>query len=381
MVGGSQMKIGIITFHRADNYGAVLQAYALQETLRNLGNDVEIIDYRCDAIENDYIYQVIPAFNSNIFLWTINFINRFYVVHKKRIKGKKCKKFRKDYLILSPSVKTRKDREIIQKEYDLIITGSDQIWSIKLTSGKDDWYCYKQENMTGAQIVSYGASVGNLELFKHNFELFRNDLKMYKKISVREDETKEYLEKELSRCVQRVVDPTILLEKKYWDDIVKDEKSVINDDYVLYYDVEGNEIAKRIALSIAKKNKLKLAHFDTSLKLILTEHFVQEAGPLEFLSLIKNAKYVVTSSFHATVFSVIFEKSFVTIPHPKTGARVRCLLLDLGLGERIVSQFDDSSVDVIKQDIDYNKVGRTINKMRTQSLIYISECIDSGRKK
>ena len=145
------MKIGIITFHRADNYGALLQTYGLQEAVRKLGHDVEIIDYRCDAIENAYVYKKIPKLRKKIVKWLFDLLIRN---PKKNNKRDRCQSFRKKYLHMTDSVKTIEERKTIQKSFDVIITGSDQIWNSKITKGKDDWYCFKQDSFSGARIIS-----------------------------------------------------------------------------------------------------------------------------------------------------------------------------------------------------------------------------------
>lgn len=369
------MKIGLLTFHRADNYGALLQVYALQEALKKCGHEVEIIDYRCDAIENDYVNKILPPLRKNIIAWFMSLMHRLYVMPKKNKKKSKCIKFREDFLKLSCSVKSNEDRKKIQETFDVIITGSDQIWSSKLTAGKDDWYCFKQESNIGADIVAYGASVGNLSKFVENFELFKSDLAKYKMISVREDETRDFLKSKLSISVEKVVDPTLLIEKKSWDKLISKNTMKINGDYILYYDVERNFVAKEIALKISKTNKIKLVHFDPSFKLINKGFFAQEVGPCEFLSLIRNAKYVVTSSFHATVFAVLFEKQFITVPHPQTGARVKTLLNDFSLENRICETTEDYSQERIDAKINYESAFSKLDVLKNASIDYLLQCM------
>lgn len=366
------MKIGIITFHRADNYGALLQVYALQKNLMDLGHNVEIIDYRCDAIENIYVYKIIPKLRKNIFKWLFSLL----VVNPQKImKRDRCNEFRNAYLKLSDSVKTTDDRKQIQYLYDIIITGSDQIWSDKLTKGKDDWYCFKQEGYSKAKIISYGASVGNLERFKNCFKQYYFDLKKYCSISVREQEVADFLSEELNQKVYKVFDPTLLLSNFYWDDLVKKSSLNVKQEYVLYYDAEFNSVSMEIAKKISSVFEIKLVHFCKLIKMVLRGQLVEQAGPCEFLSLIKNAKYVVTSSFHATVFSVIFEKQFVTVPHPSTGSRVRDLLNSIGLNSRMVESFEHFSVDMIDDTINYVDVKKLIEERVDQSVGWIKSVL------
>lgn len=370
------MKIGILTFHRADNYGALLQAYALQSKLNAMGNETEIIDYRCMAIENDYFYKIIPPIRKNVFAWCNCFIKNTYVVPKKRIKAEKCESFRINYLNLSESVAKSEDRSNVEKKYDLIITGSDQIWSTKLTHGKDDWYCFKKSE-DSCKVVSYGASVGNLNEFISRFELFKSDLSKYSYISTREEESKKFLQEMLKRDIYKVLDPTLIVDHDIWYNLAQNTEINIQEKYLLYYDVEENKNAQEIAVNIAKTKKLKIVHFSDSINMLRMGIYVQQAGPCDFLSLIKNAEYVVTSSFHATVFSIVFNVPFITIPHPKTGARVRSLLGDLRLESRICNifnEFDDVSIDSEGNGNTY----KIINEWAKEAENYLMKCIYGG---
>lgn len=371
------MKIGILTFHRADNYGALLQAYALQETLKALKQDVEIVDYRCEAIENDYVYNAIPSVQKNIFRWSKNLIKNLYVVSKLNSKKIRCAEYRANYLQLGKSVQSVSDRETVGKRYDLIITGSDQIWNSKLTLGKDDWYCFKNESEKGVSVVSYGASVGSLEVFREIFDLYKKDLLRYSKISVRETDVQAFLQTNLSVPIKKVLDPTLLMGQEAWNELVPSAKMRINRPYVLYYDVEHNPIAQSIARKVSEEFGLKLVHFDPSL-IRKKGRYVQNAGPCEFLWLIKNAQFVITSSFHATVFSVIFEKKFIVVPHPQTGARVRSLICDLNLNSRICNEVGAYSKEKINAVVDYDMAFERLKELQKDSFEYLVQCIDDA---
>lgn len=372
------MNIGILTFHRADNYGAILQAYALQSKLIERGHIAEIIDYRCSAIEEDYVYNMFPPIRKNILAWCMNFAKNLYVVPKKKNKAKRCGNFRTEFFCTSSAYKSKEDRIDAQQKYDMIITGSDQIWSIKLTKGKDDWYCFKKE-IDKCTIVSYGASVGNLKEFSDNIEMFKKDLCNYRMISTREAETNDYLRTELNREIYRVLDPTLLVSESIWDDMAMKSEIKIDYKYILYYDVEKNTESEKIAIDISKRTGYKLIHFDSSFRMLFRGGYAQEAGPIEFIWLIKNAEYVITSSFHASVFSIIFEKDFCVVPHPKTGARVRNLLNDLLLDNHIVESFNDYSYNKLQRNTNYLKAKDIIFSERKESESYIDNCISMAK--
>ena len=365
------MKIGILTFHRADNYGAMLQAYALTKELNDLGCDAELIDYRCDAIENQYYpYKMVPPKRKNCIKWGKQLIKNFWIVPKKNTNGVKCRAFRDKYFKMSRSVRTASDRAAIENEYDLIITGSDQIWSYGITGSADDWYCFKR-NGGKASVVSYAASVGNLAEFNTHFFEYEDKLKAYDSISVREEDAKEYLEKKLNKSIQKVLDPTLIVDHNVWNKVAVSPRT---DHYVFYYDVERNEVANKIANDTAEKTGLPLVHYD--LKKFTDKNLSLDAGPDEFLGLIKNADYVVTSSFHGTVFSTLFKKKFVSALHPTTGARVKSLLTDLDLADRICTSSDKFH----GFSDDFHDSDERLEKLRKESINYLKEVIANVEK-
>lgn len=360
------MKVGILTFHRADNYGAMLQAYALMTELNDLGCNAEIIDYRCDAIENQYYpYKMLPSKRRNFIKWGWHLCKNFWVIPKKNKNGIKCKEFRDKYFKMSRSVKTASDRAAIENEYDLIITGSDQIWSYAITRCADDWYCFKRSGGK-AYIASYAASVGSVAQFNTHFFEYEDRLKAYDAISVREEDAKEYLEKKLNRPIQKVLDPTLIVDPDIWNKVAVSPR---NDHYVFYYDVERNEVANQIANETANKEGIPLVHYDQ--KKFTDKNLALDAGPDEFIGLIRNADYVVTSSFHGTVFSTLYKKKFVSVLHPTTGARVKTLLTDLNLADRICTSVDGFH----GFSDDFHDSDERLEKLRKESINYLKEVI------
>lgn len=372
------MKIGIITFHRADNYGALLQTYALQRKFVEKGNSVDIIDYRCTAIEKWYVYNWLPFPRKNVIAWCMECISNPYVIPKKRIMSKRCSTFRDKFLHISRSYNRPEDRLTVQKAYNLIVTGSDQIWNIGITDGKDDWYCFKK-NVDMCTIVAYGASVGNQKAFSNEIKCFKAELENYDMISTREKETKDYLDEILNKEVFCVLDPTLLVTRTEWDNLVSNSEMKIDYKYIIYYDVSKNVEAEKIARDLAKKTGYKLLHFNRTLKMLFRGGYVQEAGPIEFLWLIKNAEYVVTSSFHATVFSIIFEKNFWVVPHPQTGERVRSLLYDIHLEDHIVEGFKDYVQNGQVKITHFTEAKELLDLERKKSEAYIDACMAKVR--
>lgn len=367
-----RIKVGTLTFHRADNYGAVLQAFALRQALEGLGCDAQVIDYYRKSLDNYYKsqYSYVPAKRRNVVKWCWNLFRNLFVVPARRRKARKCTAFRVKYLHMSQTVQGDADRRETEDKYDVILTGSDQIWSYEILSDKDDWYCFKKQ--TGhAVVASYAASAGSLTKFKEKFNQYRDDIDAYDAISVRESDLRDYLEHTLGRPVVQVLDPVFLLDRTTWESIAQYPRK---DSYVFYYDVEPNPVSRAIAHKVAAEAGLPLVQFDEH-RGFLRRDFAMDAGPEEFVGLIRNAACVVTSSFHATAFSVIFHKRFVAALHPTTGARVRSLLESVGLQNRIYESADDFH----RFSTDFAGVDDRLDALREKSFDYIRTVLDMAQ--
>lgn len=368
------MKIGILTFHRADNYGALLQTYALQTVLEKQGHQVDIIDYRCVPLEQDYVrlYRPYPPFRRNLLLWGWEVWQRSRNSRYLHTKKTRCDDFRNAYLRMGESRYTDRDRAAAEEQYDVIFTGSDQIWSPALTHGKDDWYAFNRQS-TRCIVASYGASVGNLERFAAAYSEYQEDLRQYDRLSVREKDVQEFLQKRLNKDVSLVVDPTLLLGGETWETIAKSVPSM-EKPYVLFYGVIPCKEACDVALAVARNENLTLVHFERELKGVKNTYYAQASGPAEFLNLVQNAKYVITSSFHGTVFSVLFKKNFIAVSPKKVGSRLKTILQELNLESRLVETYADFDLSLLEQDMDFCKVSERLDQLRKTAFKYMEEC-------
>ena len=364
------MKIGILTFHRADNYGAVLQTYALYSQCISMGYDVDIIDYRCNAIERVYSPVRFPRLRKNLYRWSIDAINYYRFGEAWKEKKDKFDVFRKLFS-MSVSCYDSSSKHKIEDEYDYIITGSDQIWSADILNNKpDDWYCYKRETPLKVGVISYAASVGSLSRFKERFCEFEPVLNEYDAISVRERDTQVYLEEKLHRKIYTVVDPTLLVDNQLWLNLI-DCKNSRKNNHLVYYDVAENKLTRKIARDIAKDRKISIVKFNQIKSPTHNTIYLSNAGPIDFLDSIYNAECVVTSSFHATVFSILFQKNFVAVLHPITGERIKSLLSMLGLENRIIYDYQNNVTEIMNQPIDYASVELKLSALREASIDYL----------
>ena len=295
------MRIGILTFHRADNYGAVLQAFALQEYLRLNGHKVEIIDYRAEAISN--VYKLLPKKN-----FSKNILKSFISLPFRFIRAKLFENFRLKMLFISENSFSEKKTEFL--DYDAIFFGSDQIWNPKITKGFDKVF-WGDLKVKGKPLkIAYAASAGDdLNVLKSN-ESLKTLLDNFDMISLRESYLTDFLSGIADKTPETVLDPTFLLSEKRWEEIAcaKNKKK-----YLLLYQMNFNRKARILAEKIAKKRNLKIVEIWNGFNLARSLKSKLFVSPQKFIDLFKNADFVVTTSFHGTAFSIIYRKNFYYI--------------------------------------------------------------------
>lgn len=360
------MKIGILNFHRALNYGAVLQCYGLQETLTALGHEVSFFDYRPRIIEKHRSYflfdilkekGIIPFIRSTIYS-LLTLPNKY-----------KCKKafddFLSKYLKLTDFVVSLLDLAKLDS-FDIIFVGSDQVWSERIT-GLDNVYLgnfVKYHVRYIAYAASLGASVCLEEPKQQRLLAF---LPNYQKLSVREI----YLQKWLMRHnfkSQVVLDPSLLADTSIFDKIAFKPK-VSN--YVLLINLDNSAESCLFAENIANQLQAKVV----SIKAIgLSKNKFDLIGisPMEFCGLIKYSRCVITVSFHATAFSIVFQKDFYVMKF-ETDERSYNLLTILGLTDR----HKNPQEEVIFTHINYKLPLSKLNQIKKYSLEYINSCLDN----
>lgn len=331
-------KIGIITFHFEDNYGAVLQAFALQKYLLNLNFNVEIIDFRSQNM-------ILANKRKGIKLW-INFLFAFFWIKQRE---KKFENFRKKYLKRSNKIFFRtEDLEKNILDYDLLIAGSDQIWNQAIDYQRAFYLDIKGcENI---KKISYASSLGKEKIE----EKYEKDVLYYISkidcVSVREDKSKELLEKKLNKKIYHVLDPIFLLSSSEWRNISSEiSNRKLKKGYILIYMMEYNEHILEISNRISKLYNvprvfLSVGDFSikkTILNLIKSDEFITNIGPKEFISLIDGATYVITNSFHGVAFSILLNTPFINIAHSKRNLRMESLMRTLKIEDQIYKNINN----------------------------------------
>lgn len=366
--GNNVMKIGILTFHCACNYGAVLQAYALKTYLSFLGHKVEIIDYRPTYLLISGSPNPFLSFcRKNFFAGLKDFLfkMRFFRFFKKRHDA--FLRFLYSNLILSKKIHSKK--EIQQLDYDVVFWGSDQIWSPIVKGDLLFWGVFPSKYRK----VSYAASGGdfsNLNLSENFLSTALND---FSSISVRESDFAEFLSKYTKRKISTVLDPTLLLSDYFWSNISEIPDESFRECVVLY-EVSKSELVSEAAYSLAKHISAKVVRLcsDGIIPTCPDADFC--ASPGKFLGYIKCSKCVVTTSFHGVALSIVNEKPFYFISYNnKNENRIILLLKQLGLSNRIITSLED--MYSIPLEIDYSEVKLRLELEREKSKNFITSAL------
>lgn len=352
-------KVKTITFHRAHNYGAVLQAYALQNYIKKNGFETEILDYINPKVEKMYK----PFYNpyNNFFKGIMRFVRNLIYISPIMKRYKAFNKFIEKNFTLTKTVYNKNEVNEIIDDDDILVTGSDQVWNLNLTGGFSDIYTLNVGNETNKRI-SYAASVGNNDYIVNNKNYYNEKLSLIDHISVREESTRNAIKENLNINSTVVLDPVFLLEKDEWNDLL--EKTEINEkNYIFCYMLKVDKNCIDGANYISKKTGLPVIHADLRNKGFKNmKKSIFTLGPWEFLKYLKEAEYVVTSSFHATAFSLIFHKKVFVISHKYNGVRTNDLLKKFNLQNRAFSSIKDLEAKNIFEDIQWDKVDEQIIK-------------------
>lgn len=356
------LKIGIITFHKARNYGAILQCYGLQKAIDQFGYDPEVLNYDCKNISNDY--RLLKT-NS-----IVNFIKSLILFPALYRKEKKFNRFISQYLKVSDDMpKLILDHEI--SNYDAIVTGSDQVWNCKLTGGDSTYFLDFVPDHR--KRLSYAASFGIKEIPEERNGFYQKNLEGMGHLSVREKTAAAMIEQLCGRRAEVVLDPVFLQTAEQWRTIMpkKREKG-----YVFVY-MPGKHTLE-CAANLARRKGLTIIFcaYDISLRKFKQNigDIRLSLGPDEFLSLLDGADYVVTGSFHATAFSLILQKRFFVEVPPKVGSRITDLLDSFDLRDRI---FNGAGA-LEDREIDWSKVEQRMNHLRQQSMMSLRRSIEAA---
>lgn len=337
------MRIGIITLHRAFNYGAYLQAYALAKYIKSLGCEPHMIDVGGYSALKKRMRTLVSKSPRRL---AFNF--------------KKYRVFRDAWGSLPPSGS-------LSEQYDAVIAGSDEIWSVNNVTFHSS-PAFFGIGVNAKKKLSYAPSVGqstSTDLFKHSYVV--NGLRSLDSVSARDEATEAAVLDLTGKKPVRVLDPTFLVD---W--LSEVSKPADSENTLLIYSYTFNEQKKAIAQEFARQKGLR----------IISPGFynswcdqIEAVSPIEFLNSMRAAKYVLTDTFHGTIFSVILQKNFATFSSGKM--KLISLLKDLEIGDRDIS--DGRNIDqILSSKPDYRKVNSIIDSKRELSIAYLKHALLSS---
>lgn len=370
------LKTAIITFHAAHNYGSMLQAYALQQIVIGLGCENVILNLRTER--QKFMYRH-PDDTKNAG-WRSKYIGAFI---KSFIKSSLIKKydyfenFLRDDLYLTEEFKDLEEvaQYCAKKYFDYYIAGSDQIWN---TACEDfDWSFFLPFAQNNA--ISYACSMGPhgfLQVKQENYNKMNECLKQFKGISVREQGTADVITKITGNVPEVTLDPTLLLTSSEWE---KNEhfisEPLIKGEYIFLYTPAYKKEAYRIAKRLAQITNLQVvvSNFHHQ-SLFSCPSFTRklDCGPWQFLNLIKNAKVVVSGSFHAVVFSIVFNTSFFAVNGDKDN-RMNSILSKLGLGRQTINLTNVTEKAKLIANMDWKRAMIALSAEREKSISYLKK--------
>lgn len=379
-------KVGIFTLFQGNyNYGGNLQAYALCKKINSMGYDCKVISY----ISN--FNPIYPSLKSQLKQYTKTEASK--KIFEKFISKYKSKEFKKIYnvrkikidefksnLIPHTEVYNDSDLDEISKSFDYCISGSDQVWNPNCA--RKGFLQLFSKNVTK---ISYAASVSRNALSEIEAKIMIPAINNFDYVSVREETAKEFLKKDINKDIEITVDPTLLLDKKEWEEISKDDNS--KKKYALCYFFSNSTIYRKHINEFCKNNKIELLYIPFAKQEYNRFDLRGEGTPItnlspeEFLGYFKNAEYIFTDSFHGAVFSIVFENKFLIFDRDRNtkvsmNSRLHDLLNRLNLNERFISLDEiDNLESKVKNDIDYSRINKDLIELRNKSINFLNNAL------
>jgi len=354
------MKIGVITFHRPINYGAIFQSVALIKKLSSLKIDAEIIDYRNKRHEKEIANMSFKSASG----YKNKIKSLLFYRFNNRKKEKFCE-FLNNNAKVSEVIYDKNNIKDINKEYTHFITGSDQVWNLNLTDS--DYNYFLDFVNDDSKKFSYASSFGYSKVPEQYVSKTKEYLSKYKKISVREAQGAKIINDLIDKKVDVVLDPTLLLNKDEWLELAENVKFKLPEKYILLYVVSPTKEDFLIAKKFSKMVNMKVILINYNMKYVFGMKNCFDLGPGEFLNLFKNATYVLTNSFHGTAFSINFNKNFYVRLSKKANngnSRIENIINLVGLQDRYI----DEECDVDISNIDFEKVNKIMESERKKSV-------------
>lgn len=352
------MRIGIVTFHNVYNYGGMLQAYALCQFLNREGNSCLCIDYKQPALKEKYSHSFWDV--KKTFLQNVKHIVSYYLLKRDFHKEKVFNDFLKSHIPLSSEVSSLSEFTKISKDFDILISGSDQLWNPIFTGGSLD-PIYFLETPDKVRKFAYASSAGAYQYKDTELNQIKHYLSHYERVAVREEFLKDQLDS-VHDDVSVVIDPTLLLNKDRWNAIKQPIKD-LPAEYVLLYTFDNNLDSIKIAKKVSSALGIPIVSLFRVKSDVKVDYTLDNLGPQQFIELVDNADFVVTNSFHGTAFAVNFSKDFFSVYKKSNPHRVLNLLKRLGLTDRVIKGVDELPISD-KWSIDYERAQKALEEQR-----------------
>lgn len=359
--------VAFITVHVGHNFGSILQAIATANVINSLGKESILINYIPDRVTYKRFFKrmfsgVTPFLRGIISL--PNFINN------NRLYGSYLAKYCK----ISSPIYDDDNFSLKCPKADYYITGSDQVWNSKHNEGFNNRYYFATLPKDSVKI-SFASSIGSTEIDKEELEKIKSYLENYKAISVRESSAKELINS-IGLEAEHLLDPTFMMNKDEWSRYMS--KRLVKEKYLLIYIpysiVDEKEIYK-LARLIAKEYNLKVVAFSWNwMNKPMADKTIKFASPGDFLSLMHNADYVITNSFHGTAFSINLNKQFSVFMPAAYGTRINSIITLCGLQKRIVTE--NYGLSDIKENINYTAVNKVLDAERDKSVNFLKKAFE-----
>lgn len=368
------MEIGLITFHDALNYGAVLQAYATQKYLNNTGHECVIIDYANEARNKAYDMkaQTIQQIKKRNYKSAIRMLIGTYFMNKRR---KSFAQFRKRHMTLTNKKYSRAIELLeLNKIFDYFMVGSDQVWN-PVNNGEDVNYllAFVDEK---TKTASYASSFGINEIPECLLESYKDNLNSIKYLSTREHLGVEIIKDLTGRKADLVLDPVFLLNADQWRKIASESNQNEHKSIFVYTNRKNQfeKIIKTAGVELSDYKVHKINRFITPRDIIDPNVIVDYSiSPQKFLNNIISSELVVTASFHCVAFSIIFHKQFVVFLTGDSGKdeRIINLLKITELCDRVYSE--KMTKEEIFKEINYSDVDSRLNIEIDKSILYLKK--------
>lgn len=371
------MRILTLTTYEGYNYGASLQAYALQHFLKLQGHDTAIIRFEPEYLMRYYAFWYVnpdSRLNANPITRMLYRIMK-WGQRRTTLKRKRVFDYFNHQILIETEQKWSSSEMLMHDppKADLYLCGSDQIWNVLYEAGRDP--VFYLEFVKEGKKASYAASFSFLDLPKEHFVRIQRSLQKFDAVSVRELQGKELVEK-MGVDAAWVLDPVFLLSVSEWDSLINRKEILsyepcdIKEKYLLIYDFEGNAKLKEFAINYSRRHNLKIFAITDRFPLCYADKNFKNAGPVDFIRMIKGCDCFISNSFHGTAFSIIFHKPFFVFNREKAkvNSRMQSLLQLFGLEDRIVVDENEKSYS-----IDWEKIDKIRGTKHMESINFLKQ--------